>query len=166
MLISYSARILFWFFFHSNWLYDFFPVAVPSERAVVEKERLSGAYRLSAYYVAKMIGEAPLVIVLPSVYLAVAYPLLGGSVLAFFGMLFVQMLASLAAQSAGLFFGAALNLSASVTAAAIFTLAAQLLGGYLANNVSRRIWIIYIIWNTIIIMKSHKFSSVTLESDD
>jgi len=50
-------------------------------------------------------------------------------------MLFVQMLASLAAQSAGLFFGAALNLSASVTAAAIFTLAAQLLGGYLANNV-------------------------------
>ncbi|CAG7835687.1 unnamed protein product [Allacma fusca] len=107
----------------------------PSERAVVEKERLSGAYRLSAYYVAKMIGEAPLVIVLPSVYLAVAYPLLGGSVVAFFGLLFVQMLASLAAQSAGLFFGAALNLSASVTAAAVFTLAAQLLGGYLANNV-------------------------------
>jgi len=102
---------------------------------VVEKERLSGAYRLSAYYIAKMLGEAPLVMVLPSVYLAVAYPLLGGSVAAFFGILFVQILSSLAAQSAGLFFGAALDLSASVTAAAIFTLGAQLLGGYLANKV-------------------------------
>lgn len=58
---------------------------------------------------------APLVMVLPSVYLAVAYPLLGGSFSSFFGILFVQILSSLAAQSAGLFFGAALDLSASVT---------------------------------------------------
>ena len=111
-------------------------VIVPGERAVVEKERLSGAYRLSAYYIAKMIGEAPLVMVLPSVYLIVAYPLLGGSFTAFVGVLFIQMLSSLASQSAGLFFGAALDLSAATTVAAIFTLAAQLLGGYLAHNVS------------------------------
>lgn len=103
----------------------------------MEKERLSGAYRLSAYYIAKMLGEAPLVMVLPSVYLAVSYPLLGGSFLSFLGILLVQILSSLAAQSAGLFFGAALDLSASVTAAALFTLAAQLLGGYLANNVRK-----------------------------
>jgi hypothetical protein len=107
---------------------------------VVEKERLSGAYRLSAYYIAKMLGEAPLVMVLPSVYLTVAYPLLGGSVKSFIGILFVQILSSLAAQSAGLFFGAALDLNASVTVSAIFTLGAQLLGGYLANNVSIFIW--------------------------
>lgn len=97
---------------------------------------MSGAYRLSAYYIAKMIGEAPLVMILPSVYFTVAYPLLGGSVASFFGILFIQILSSLAAQSAGLFFGAALDLSASITAAALFTLGAQLLGGYLANNVS------------------------------
>jgi len=90
---------------------------------------------LSAYYIAKMIGEAPLVMVLPSVYLIVAYPLLGGSFAAFFGVLLIQILSSLAAQSAGLFFGAALDLSASITVAALFTLAAQLLGVYLANNV-------------------------------
>lgn len=97
---------------------------------------MSGAYRLSAYYIAKMIGEAPLVMILPSVYFTVAYPLLGGSVASFFGILCIQILSSLAAQSAGLFFGAALDLSASITAAALFTLGAQLLGGYLANNVS------------------------------
>jgi len=115
-----------------------FVLTVPGERTVVEKERLSGAYRLSAYYIAKMIGEAPLVMVLPTIYLIVAYPLLGGSVTAFFGIVLIQMLSSLAAQSAGLFFGAALDMSASVTVAALFTLAAQVLGGYLANNVS--IW--------------------------
>ncbi|XP_021949882.1 ABC transporter G family member 21 isoform X2 [Folsomia candida] len=128
----------FMFFSSTYWmLFALFGAlgSFPAERAVVEKERLSGAYRLSAYYLAKMIGEAPLVMVLPSVYLGVAYPLLGGTTSSFLGILFVQILSSLAAQSAGLFFGAALDLSASVTAAAIFTLGAQLLGGYLANNV-------------------------------
>jgi len=128
-----------WMFFSSTFwmLFSLFGAlgSFPGERAVVEKERLSGAYRLSSYYIAKMLGEAPLVIVLPSVYLLVSYPLLGGNVTAFFGVLFVQMLSALAAQSAGFFFGAALDLSAAVTAAAIFTLAAQLLGGYLSRNI-------------------------------
>jgi hypothetical protein len=128
-----------WMFFSTTYwmLFALFGAlaSFPGERAVIEKERRSGAYRLSAYYIAKMLGEAPLVIVLPSLYLVVAYPLLGGSVGAFFGVLVSQMLSSLAAQSAGLFFGAALNLSASVTAAALFTLGAQLLGGYLTKNI-------------------------------
>ncbi|CAL8143785.1 unnamed protein product [Orchesella dallaii] len=128
-----------WMFFSSTYwmLFALFGAlgSFPSERAVVEKERMSGAYRLSAYYTAKMLGEAPLVMILPSVYFTVAYPLLGGSVASFFGILCIQILASLAAQSAGLFFGAALDLSASITAAALFTLGAQLLGGYLANNI-------------------------------
>jgi hypothetical protein len=108
-------------------------LSFPFERAVIEKERASGSYRLSSYFVAKSLAEAPLKLVLPTLFLLIAYWManINPNFGVFLGILAFQLLSVLVAESIGLFLGAALkNLQHAITAATVLLLSLMLVGGF------------------------------------
>ncbi|KAG9509334.1 ABC transporter G family member 27 [Fragariocoptes setiger] len=119
----------------------------PAEYQVINKERSAGSYRLSSYYIAKMIGELPLVIALPSAFHIITYPLLGFYSLSSFFMLWIfAVLNSVVAQSVGMFIGSTFNdLEVSITVAALYSTSTMLFGGFYSSTMPHWLsWLRYI----------------------
>ncbi|XP_061184373.1 uncharacterized protein LOC133192373 [Saccostrea echinata] len=102
------------------------------EREVVRKERRAGAYRLSAYYTAKMVSELPMMIVVPIAQLSAMYWLAGiGGPVQFAIYLGINLLNCFTTQSIGYIIGACVRtFKYSITAVNTVMVVFLILGGF------------------------------------
>jgi ABC-type multidrug transport system ATPase subunit len=131
----------YFFFNMSFWVLDSMFNALmsfPGERIVILKERASGSYRLSAYFLAKTTADAPVRLILPLLYMIVSFWLagFGADFVVFLGVTFCTLLSVGAGEAMGLFVGAAVyDLEKGMTIMTVLTLGLMLLGGFLVENI-------------------------------
>ncbi|XAR70745.1 hypothetical protein NMG60_11027720 [Bertholletia excelsa] len=139
------------FFFSVFW--GFYPLynavfTFPQERTMLIKERSSGMYRLSSYFLARTIGDLPLELALPTAFTCIIY-WMGGlkpNPITFILSLLVVLYNVLVAQSLGLAFGAILmDVKKATTLASVTTLVFLIAGGYYIQQIPPFIvWLKYL----------------------
>ncbi|XP_073042202.1 ABC transporter G family member 9-like [Primulina eburnea] len=140
------------FFFYSGF-WGFYPLfqaifTFPQERMMLAKERASGMYRLSSYFMALTLGDLPMELVLPTVFVVITYWMAGlkQTPQCFFSALFTLLYSVLCSQGLGLAIGAIVMSQKSATIlGSVIMLAFLLASGYYVHNVPKFIaWIKYI----------------------
>ncbi|OVA12048.1 ABC transporter-like [Macleaya cordata] len=144
-------RIGLLFFFSVFW--GFFPLynavfTFPQERAMLIKERSSGMYRLSSYFLARTAGDLPMELALPTAFVIIIY-WMGGlkpDPTTFILSLLVVLFSVLVSQSLGLAFGAILmDVKQATTLASVTTLVFLMAGGYYIQQIPPFIvWLKYL----------------------
>ncbi|XP_052171706.1 ABC transporter G family member 14-like isoform X2 [Diospyros lotus] len=144
-------RIAMLFFFSVFW--GFYPLynavfTFPQERSMLIKERSSGMYRLSAYFLSKTIGDLPLELALPTAFTFIIYWMGGlkANPVTFILSLLVVLYNVLVAQSLGLAIGAILmDVKQATTLASVTTLVFLIAGGYYIQQIPPFIaWLKYL----------------------
>ncbi|TYK16457.1 ABC transporter G family member 14 [Cucumis melo var. makuwa] len=144
-------RIALLFFFSVFW--GFYPLynavfTFPQERTMLIKERSSGMYRLSSYFLARTVGDLPLELALPTAFVFIIY-FMGGldpHPTTFLLSLLVVLYSVLVSQSLGLAFGAILmDVKQATTLASVTTLVFLIAGGYYIQQIPPFIvWLKYL----------------------
>jgi len=112
--------------------------AFPMERIVVNKERATASYRLSAYFCATTTAEMPVFVAMPFVFVVISYwmsvPTLGFTT--FFFVLLIALLSVITGQGMGQMVGAAFDdMEIGQSVATVLVLFLMLLGGFFAQNI-------------------------------
>ncbi|MQL94468.1 hypothetical protein Taro_027123 [Colocasia esculenta] len=134
-------RTALMFFFSVFW--GFFPLynavfTFPQERSMLVKERSSGMYRLSSYFLARTAGDLPMELALPTSFVLIIYWMGGlkADPAAFFLSLLVVLYSVLVSQSLGLAIGAILmDVKQATTLASVTTLVFLIAGGYYVQHI-------------------------------
>ncbi|KAL3501633.1 hypothetical protein ACH5RR_036082 [Cinchona calisaya] len=139
------------FFFSIFW--GFFPLfnaifAFPQEQPMLIRERSSGMYRLSTYFFARTVGDLPMELVLPTIFVTVTY-WMGGlkpSLVTFVLTLLIILYNVLVSQGLGLALGAILmDLKQAATLSSVMMLVFLLASGYYIQHVPPFIaWLKYV----------------------
>ncbi|KAL5723508.1 ABC transporter G member 21 [Ranunculus cassubicifolius] len=135
---------IFWGFFPLfNAIFTF-----PQERPMLIKERSSGMYRLSSYYFARIAGDLPMELVLPTIFLLITYWMSGlkPSLINFILTLMIILFNVLVSQGLGLALGAVIrDVKQATTLASVTMLVFLLAGGYYIQHIPSFIsWLKYI----------------------
>ncbi|XP_030444461.2 ABC transporter G family member 14 [Syzygium oleosum] len=146
-----ADRIALLFFFSVFW--GFYPLynavfTFPQERRMLMKERSSGMYRLSSYFLARTVGDLPLELALPTAFVFIIY-WMGGlkpDPATFILSLLIVLYSVLVSQSLGLAFGAILmDVKQATTLASVTTLVFLIAGGYYIQQIPPFIeWLKYL----------------------
>ncbi|WCJ29013.1 ABC-2 type transporter family protein [Euphorbia peplus] len=144
-------RIALLFFFSVFW--GFYPLynavfTFPQERRMLIKERASGMYHLSSYFLARTFGDLPLELALPTAFVFIIY-WMGGlkpDPITFILSLLVVLYNVLVSQSLGLAIGAILmDIKQATTLASVTTLVFLIAGGYYVQQIpSFIVWLKYL----------------------
>lgn len=144
-------RQAFVFFCVTYWVFDGTFTAIftfPTERSMIFKERASGSYYLSAYFLSKTLSEMPTRLSLPAIFWTIVYWMSGINYKfhVFMGTMGCILLAVLAGESYGLLCGAlVMDLEKAMTIMVVISLTTMAAGGFYVQNVPQWLtWIKYI----------------------
>ncbi|PIA35223.1 hypothetical protein AQUCO_03600114v1 [Aquilegia coerulea] len=129
------------FFYCGFW--SFFPLfqaifTFPQERMMLTKERSSGMYRLSSYFMSRIVGDLPMELILPTLFVIITYFMAGLKPTPghFFETLAIVLLNVLVAQGLGLAVGAlVMDLKAATTMGSVICNSFLLVGGYYVEQI-------------------------------
>lgn len=129
------------FFYSSFWsMYPMFQAifTFPQERLMLDKERSSGMYRLSSYFMSSTMVDLPMELSLPTAFVTITYWMVGlePSPSHFFRTLTVVLCNVLVAQGLGLAFGALImDQKSAATLGSVIMMSFQLSSGYYVQHV-------------------------------
>ncbi|KAI4333706.1 hypothetical protein L6164_018479 [Bauhinia variegata] len=120
----------------------------PQELMMLQKERSSGMYRLSSYYMSMIVAGIPMELVLPTIFLLITYWMAGlnANVVNFIYTWLSLLFTVLVSQGLGLAIGAiVMDQKTATTLASVMMLTFLLAGGFYVQNVPKFIaWVKYI----------------------
>merc|ERR1712232_101552 len=134
-------RSAYFFFTMTYWVFDSMFSALmsfPEEREIILKERASGSYHLSAYFMAKTSSDAPVRLTLPFLYMVTSYWMAGidNSFWVFLASTGCTLLSVVAGEALGLLVGSAIpRMDHAITVMTISMLALMLVGGFFVDHI-------------------------------
>lgn len=146
-----TDRVSYYFFTMTYWVFDAMfnaLMAFPEERRIIFKERDSGMYHLSAYFVARTTSEAPTRLSLPCFYMVISYWLawINPDFGVFVASVLCTLMCVLSGESIGLLVGAlVMDFERAIAIMTVTSLSLMVVGGFFVSNVPAFIsWVRYL----------------------